>query len=225
MAKARNYYQESLQEIASLPGGKKPTLLMHVCCGPCACFPLTFLCPHFDVTLYYDNSNIYPESEFLRRRGELEKLLGYYKRDYGFAIGLIEPPYDHEKYMEDLRPYASDPEGGRRCLLCYEKRMKEAYDYAEEHGYDYFCTVMSISRQKSSKAMNEIGEKLEKEHSHTKYFYSDFKKADGDLFARNLRVHYGLYNQLYCGCEYSFEAGKKRLEAEGKDPETMLKGE
>ena len=219
---AENFYRKSLQEIASIPAGKKPTFLFHVCCGPCACFPLLFLAPHFDVTIYYDNSNIFPESEFARRRDELERLLALYKRDYGYDIKLIKPPYDHEAYMKDLRPLAQEKEGGRRCFLCYEKRMREAYDYAESHGFDYFATVMSISRQKDSSTMNQIGMELEKTHAHTKYFYSDFKKANGQLFGVKLRDHYGLYNQLYCGCEYSLQEGKKRLKSEGKDPDSIL---
>ena len=52
-----NYYDVSLQELKRI-GDRKPRLLMHACCGPCSCFPLTFLCPHFDVTIYYANSNI-----------------------------------------------------------------------------------------------------------------------------------------------------------------------
>ena len=219
---SENYYLKSLDEIASLPKGDRPTLLFHVCCGPCACFPLLFLAPHFDITIYYDNSNIYPESEFLRRREELRKLLAYYKRDYGFEIKLIMPPYDHDAYMKDLRPLAHEKEGGTRCRLCYKKRMEEAYDFAEAHGFDYFCTVMSISRQKDSLTMNEIGKELEKSHAHTKYFYSDFKKANGQLFGVKLRDHYRLYNQLYCGCEYSLLEGKERLAKEGKDPESIL---
>lgn len=219
---SENYYLKSLQEIASLPKGSKPTFLFHVCCGPCACFPLLFLAPHFDITIYYDNSNIYPESEFYRRREELEKLLGFYKRDYGLEIKIIEPPYDHGSYMKELRPLAQEAEGGERCRLCYAKRMKEAYDYAEKERFDYFATVMSISRQKDSQVMNEIGKELEKTHPHTKYFYSDFKKANGQLFGVELRKHYGLYNQLYCGCEYSLAEGKQRLAKLGKDPESIL---
>lgn len=217
-----DYYKLSLKETASLPSGRKPTFLLHVCCGPCASFPLLFLCPHFDLTLYYDNSNIYPEEEFYRRRGELEKLLGYYKRDYGFDIRLIKPNYDHEGFMKDLRVYACAKEGGERCLLCYKKRMSEAYDYAESHGFDYFATVMSISRQKNSAVLNEIGKDLEQYHPTTKYFYNDFKKANGQLYSQSLRKHYALYNQLYCGCEYSFVEGKQRLVDKGMDPSLIL---
>lgn len=203
-----NYYERG-EEIISSFGGKKKSLLMHVCCAPCACFPLTYVCEHFDLTIYFDNSNIYPEAEYQKRLGELEKLLAYMKRDYGYDIKLIVPPYDHEAYMADLLPYKDQPECGFRCHLCYRKRMKSSFDYAESHGYDYFCTVMTISREKNSLILNHIGEELEKEYSKTKYFYSDFKKHDGALKGVNIRKGYDLYYQKYCGCEFSLESRLK----------------
>ena len=213
-----NYHQKSEMTLDILrKEGRHPSLLMHVCCGPCSCFPLTYLCRDFDVTLYYGHSNIYPEEEFLRRRKELETLLVDIKRDYGFDVKLVMPPYEHETYMEDLHQFASEKEGGKRCLLCYKKRMKEAYDYAEKQGFDYFCTVMTISRQKNSQILNRLGKELEAEHAHTRYFYSDFKKKGGIDKGREMRIHYGLYNQLYCGCEYSLDAAKDRLAQSDQD--------
>ena len=203
-----NYYDRGEEIIASFANQKK-TLLMHVCCAPCACFPLTYVCEHFDLTIYFDNSNIYPEEEYQKRLGELEKLIGYMKRDYGFEIKLIVPPYDHEKYMRELLPYKDEPECGHRCHLCYNKRMASSYDYAEEHGFDYFCTVMTISREKNSLILNHIGEELEKKHAKTKYFYSDFKKRDGALKGVTIRKNYDLYCQKYCGCEFSLESRQK----------------
>src|SRR5574344_96631 len=70
-----NYYKKSLEILDSLPKGEKPSLLLHACCGPCSCFPLTFLCPHFEVTIYFNNSNIFTESEYLRRLEELKKFI------------------------------------------------------------------------------------------------------------------------------------------------------
>ncbi len=203
-----NYYDKGEEIIASF-GGEKKSLLMHVCCAPCACFPLTYVCKHFDLTIYFDNSNIYPEEEYQKRLGELEKLIFYIKRDYGYDIKLIVPAYNHEKYMEDLLPYKDEPECGKRCHICYNKRMKSSYDFAEEHGFDYFCTVMTISREKNSLILNHIGEELEKTHSKTKYFYSDFKKHDGALIGVNMRKGYDLYYQKYCGCEFSLESRLK----------------
>lgn len=209
------YYDKSIETLKEIDKlSQKPCLLLHACCGPCSCFPLVFLCPHFRVTIYYGNSNIYPESEYQKRLATLKELLMDLKRDYGFEIGLITPPYDNHSYMKELAPYAQEPEGGKRCHLCYEKRMEEAYAYAEREHYDYFCTLMTISRQKSSLVMNQIGEKLEKKHPSVPYFYSDFKKKDGALKGQRIRAFYGLYNQDYCGCVYSLENRKRQKEKE-----------
>jgi len=206
-----NYYLQSLDEIEKIKAsGKRPKLLFHVCCGPCACWPLDFLCPVFDVTIYYNNSNIYPKEEFDHRLAEVRKLIANYKRDKGYEIELIVPPYDYETYRQDLVPFAEEREGLNRCQICYRKRMAEAYDYADQHGYDYFTTVMTVSRQKNSQVMNLIGKELEKDHPNCKYFYSDFKKDNGVLRGKEIRLRYDLYNQNYCGCEYSLANRKER---------------
>ena len=166
---------------------------------------------------YFNNSNIYPENEYVRRRDELKKFLTFFERDYGYKVNVIETKYDNESYNKDLEPYANQDEGLERCQICYTKRMKEAYEYAENNGFDYFTTVMTISRQKNSQILNLIGESLEKTHKKTKYFYSDFKKNRGIDIGREMRLHYNLYNQLYCGCKYTYEKGlKKQAEKEEK---------
>lgn len=207
--KKTRYYDFGEAVIASLHGERKK-LLFHVCCGPCACFPLTYLCPHFDVTIYYCNPNIYPSEEYERRLGELKKLLEYLKRDYRFEIELVVPPYDPEAYYEFIKPYEHLPEGSERCHHCYEYRMDEAYQYAVDHHFDYFTTVMTVSRQKSSVVLNEVGRKLEAQHPSVPYLYTDFKKKDGALKGVKIRDHYGLYNQQYCGCRASYEEYLKR---------------
>ena len=206
-----NYFQISEKKIQEIEqSNTKPSILLHVCCGPCSCFPLLYLTPHFDVTIYFNNSNIYPEKEYNRRYEELIKFLSFFKKDYGYDVKVIKTDYDNDKYNLDLEPYKDEKEGGNRCHLCYEKRMKEAYDFAEEKGFDYFTTVMTISRQKNSQILNEIGKKLEKEHQFTKYFYSDFKKNKGIDIAREMRIHYDLYQQLYCGCKYTYQQGLEK---------------
>lgn len=213
-----NYYQKSLQILDKMPkNADKPSLLLHACCGPCSTFPLTFLCPNFNVTIFFNNSNIYPESEYIRRLEELKKFLAYFEKDYGYHVELIVRPYDNENYNKDLEPFASLPEGETRCFICYEKRMDEAFKFANENGYDFFTTVMTISRQKNSQKLNEIGEKLQTKYSHTKYFFSDFKKNKGIDIAREMRIHYNLYQQLYCGCKYTFEKGIEK-EKNKKEP-------
>ncbi|MCI5773665.1 MAG: epoxyqueuosine reductase QueH [Erysipelotrichaceae bacterium] len=195
-----HYYQLSLEEIAKIKAlPYKPKLLLHACCAPCSCFPLTFLHEHFQITIYYNNSNIYPQTEYQIRLEELKK----YLHDYYPDIAIIVPTYDHDNYIKDLAPFAHLPEGQQRCFLCYTKRMDEAYAYASQHGFAYFTTVMSVSRQKNSLKLNEIGEALSKKYPNVKYFYSDFKKKDGFLIGNNMAKALNMYRQKYCGCEYS----------------------
>ena len=177
----------------------KPKLLLHTCCAVCATVPLEKCAEAFDLTLYFNNSNIYPEREYDRRLNELRR----YLTDHYPSVKLIVTPYQHEDYMKDLEEFKDSREGGVRCKKCYTKRMKEAYDYAEKHGFDFFSTVMTISRQKNSLVLNQIGEELSESHPKTAYFYSDFKKNGGQDRSIELRNLNGLYQQTYCGCEYS----------------------
>ena len=200
--------------MATIPEGAKPSLLLHVCCGPCACFPLLFLCKRFKITIYYANSNIYPPEEYAHRLSELRKLVSYLCRDLGFEIDMVVPPYDNEVFTETLRPLKDEPEGGKRCLLCYQMRMEESYRYAYDHGYEFFTTVMSVSRQKDSRKFNQLGKSLEPQFPGVRYLYSDFKKNKGAEIGVSIRKQYDLYNQCYCGCLFSYEEYLKRPKPE-----------
>ena len=68
----RNYQREMEAEIARLEG-RRPTLLLHSCCGPCSSAVLERLTEHFRVTLLYYNPNIEPEAEYLHRLNEQKR--------------------------------------------------------------------------------------------------------------------------------------------------------
>lgn len=212
-----NYYLKSEEILANIQeSAVKPKLLLHACCGPCSTFPLTYLCPHFDVTIYFNNSNIYPKEEYLRRLEELKKFLLLFEKDYKYHVDLIVTSYDNDTYNLDLEPYKDLPEGSTRCFICYKKRMDEAMNYASKNDFDYFTTVMTISRQKNSQVLNRIGEEISQKYSNVKYFYSDFKKNKGIDMARELRIKYDLYQQLYCGCKYTYLKGLEKEKARKK---------
>lgn len=207
-----NYYKMSLEEIEKIKAtGHKPTLLLHSCCGPCSAWPIEFLHQAFNITILYNNSNIWPEAEFNHRKDEMIRLipaLGYND------IDVVVPPYDNVTYTKEiLSPRASDPEGWLRCFTCYETRMEEGFQYAESHNIEWFTTVMTISRQKDSQILNQIGEKLAAKHPTVKYFFSDFKKAGGQNRRDELVKELDLYHQEYCGCVYSYQERKRKEEA------------
>ena len=201
-----NYYKESLKEIEKFKKehpDHKPSILLHACCVVCACWPIDFLKENgFDVTIMYNNSNIWPEQEYEHRLSELKR---YIKQRWDNAIQIIEEPYNYEAYEATiLKNRGDDPEGWTSCFGCYGERMNAAFAYADEHHFDYFTTVMTFSRQKDSQKINEIGLTLGKKYTHTRYFVSDFKKANGALKSDQICNDYCLYRQDYCGCRFSF---------------------
>ena len=207
-----NYYQKSQIEIDKIVReGKRPTIALHACCGPCSTYPLEFLAPFFDITILYPNSNIYPSEEYFRRLNELKKYIEIFNKENGYSVKLVEFEYKNEEFNKKLEIYKDEPEGGKRCFLCFTLRMDEAYKYADELGFDYVTTVMTISRQKNSQVLNKIGNELSAKYK-TKYFYSDFKKKNGINRSYELRRKYNLYNQQYCGCVYSYAHYLKKIE-------------
>ncbi len=192
------YYQKHLKQIREL--NHRPRLLIHICCGVCSVYPLRYLREYFDITIFFSNSNIYPYEEFERRLDALKTYLRILNDD---QIKLIVDRYDNTSYMEKLSVLKDEPEGGRRCRMCYAMRMEETFRYASSHGYEYCTTVMSISNRKNADWLNEIGEELGKKYPGTTYLYADFKKGDGIIMNDRLNKELGLYHQDYCGCIYS----------------------
>ena len=103
-----------------------------------------------------------------------------------------------------------EPEGGERCFLCYEMRLRKTAQEAVRGGYDYFATTLSISPLKNAGKLNEIGEKVGKEWG-ALWLPSDFKKKNGYKRSVELSKEYHLYRQDYCGCVYSKAERTKNL--------------
>ena len=193
-----NNYQKHLNQIANLKS--RPTLLIHICCGVCSVYPLEYLRKYFNITVFFSNSNIYPYEEFEKRLNALNQYLTYLNDN---SIKLIVDTYNNDEYMKKLEPFKDEPEGGKRCKVCYRLRMEEAFKYADKHHYDYVTTVMSISNRKNADWINEIGEDLNNTYQNTKYLYADFKKGDGITMNDSMNKKLNLYHQDYCGCVYS----------------------
>ena len=208
------YYQKSLQILNELKNldKNKPTLAFHVCCGPCSLYPLEMLSDFFEITVLYNNSNIFPREEFDKRFIELKSIVDDLNKRKNLSINIVTFDYDYETYMKDLLPYKDQPEGRERCHICYKKRMVEAFEYAKENSFDYVTTSLTSSRQKSSFVINQIGEEISKNAAKPQYFYSDFKKKAWSEIGYKLAREKGIYLQDYCGCEYSLEDSIKRKE-------------
>lgn len=196
---------KTLADIKS--SGARPRLLLHSCCAPCSSYVLEYLSSFFEITLFFFNPNIAPRGEFDFRLSELERFV----REAGYGAKVLSPEYDSREFFDSVRGLEDCPEGGERCRVCYELRLRRTAAEAKNGGYDYFCTTLSISPYKRADWLNEIGLKLEGECG-VEYLCSDFKKKNGYKRSIELSNEYGLYRQNYCGCVYSKLARDKRDE-------------
>jgi predicted adenine nucleotide alpha hydrolase (AANH) superfamily ATPase len=202
MEKKINYQKELQKVLKNIENTKnKPKLLLHACCGPCFTIPFEILKDFFDITIIYNNSNIYPEEEHFRRLNELKK----YISDINANIKLIEIPYDNLTYNKDLEPFGNLAEGHERCRVCFRKRLAFGFKYAEKNGFDFFTTVMTISRYKNAQDINKIGYELESRFKSVKWLPADFKKENGYEQSLILIKEHEMYFQEYCGCIYSYK--------------------
>ena len=188
----------TLKEI--IESGKKPKLLLHVCCAPCSSYVLEYLTNYFDISVFYYNPNISSVDEYNKRLKEEQRFVLEYP--FKNKINVIPGVYDNDKFEKIIEGLEEEKEGGARCFKCYRLRLEESAKYAKDNNFDYFTTTLTISPYKNSNKLNEIGRELEEEYG-IKYLYSDFKKKNGYKRSIELSREYNLYRQDYCGCKYS----------------------
>lgn len=193
-------YQIILDKEIQALDGRRPSLLLHSCCGPCSTYVLEYLSQYFDITVFYYNPNIYPPEEFEKRTVEQKRLIEKMFPDK--SVGFVEGQYDDNRFYEAVKGLEDLPEGGERCFKCYRLRLEETAKKAKEYGFEYFTTTLSISPHKNAQKLNEIGEAVAQEYG-LKYLLSDFKKKNGYKRSCELSAEYEIYRQDYCGCVFS----------------------
>lgn len=168
-------------------------LLLHICCGPCALYPIKQLAKNRfkEIVGYYYNPNIHPPSEYKRRRdalaGAVEKI----------GLEVIYPLYKMEEYFKKTISKQDSPE---RCRRCWELRLSKTADFAKENGFSAFTTTLLISPYQDHDVVRKIGEGIATKKD-IEFYYEDFRK--GFRESQEEAKGQGLYRQKYCGCVFS----------------------
>lgn len=189
-------HQKQTDVLLSALDGRRPTLLLHSCCGPCSSYVLEYLTQYFDVTILFYGPNIQPREEYELRLAHQRKVLEH------MPAKILACDYDGERFDRAVAGLEAEPEGGDRCTVCFALRIDETARLAHQHGFEYFCTTLSVSPHKDAQRINALGEAAEKRFG-VKWLPSDFKKRGGYQRSIVLSREWGLYRQDYCGCAYS----------------------
>jgi predicted adenine nucleotide alpha hydrolase (AANH) superfamily ATPase len=171
-------------------------VVLHICCGVCAAGAVEALSGEGHQVLgFFYNPNIHPAEEYQRRLDVAYRVAK--ELDFPLEAG----PYTPEEWLDQTSSLKDEPEGGRRCQVCYRLRLEKTYEYMLACGADAFTTTLTISPHKSAQSINNIGKEIGGE----KFLMRDFKKKDGFKRAVQLAKQWELYRQDYCGCIYSMK--------------------
>lgn len=177
------------------------SVLIHICCAPCATVPIKRLMPEYSVSGFFYNPNIYPKTEYDFRIKEFESYLQEEKIPYYFG------EYDCEKWEKAIKDFRDEPEGGKRCEICYRYRMDETALMAKKLGCDYFTTTLTLSPHKNAEVINRIGSAIGKTRG-VQFLEANFKKQNGFKESCEISHARNMYRQEYCGCKYSIKQAK-----------------
>ena len=192
-------YQKELDDIIKCQE-KPKTLFLHSCCAPCSSYVLEYLSKYFEITVFYYNPNISPESEYRNRVREIQRLIRENEKNYENKVSFIEGSYDPEVFYEMARGMEDLPERGKRCSICFYMRLKRVMEYALAHGYSQVTSVLGVSRYKNLAQVNEAAEKAARETG-AEYIQIEGRKGGMQDRRAALIRELILYSQTYCGCK------------------------
>lgn len=171
-------------------------LLLHMCCGPCSCYPVKKLRQEgIEPVGYFFNPNIHPYKEWDMRL----------KTAREFAVKVDMKMYDDDNYrLRDFlrRALAAEAVENGRCRMCYTWRLEETARFAAEQGFDAFTSTLFYSIYQQHELMKETAEHFAKLYG-VELYYEDFRPGwqEGIDISQELE----LYRQPYCGCIFSEE--------------------
>lgn len=197
-------------------------LLLHMCCGPCSCYPVKVLREQgIEPTGYFFNPNIHPYKEWDMRLKAAEEFA---------ARSEMKIITDKHYMLRDFlrRALAAEQAENGRCRMCYTWRLEETARYAAENGFDAFTSTLFYSIYQQHELMKETAEHFARVYG-VKFHYEDFRP--GWQEGIDMSVEMGLYRQPYCGCifseeeRYSRELRKARKKANKAKKRARLEAE
>ena len=197
-------------------------LLLHMCCGPCSCYPVKVLREQgIEPTGYFFNPNIHPYKEWDMRLKAAEEFA---------ARSELKIITDKHYMLRDFlrRALAAEQAENGRCRMCYTWRLEETARYAAENGFDAFTSTLFYSIYQQHELMKETAEHFARVYG-VKFHYEDFRP--GWQEGIDMSVEMGLYRQPYCGCifseeeRYSRELRKARKKANKAKKRARLEAE
>ena len=182
-------------------------VLLHCCCAPCSSAIIEWMLQNgIRPVLYYCNSNIFPEEEYLIRKNECTR----YAAELGLEI--VDDDYDHAAWSCAIHGHETEPERGSRCLECFRMRLLSAARRCKDMGLATFTTTLASSRWKRLDQIAEAGHWAASQVGGVQFDDRNWRKGGLQQRRNELLREHGFYNQVFCGCEYSLAARLSQMQ-------------
>ena len=171
-------------------------LLLHMCCGPCACYPIKQLkLKGIESVGYFFNPNIHPYKEWEARLHTAIKLANIENIQL-----FIHKSYDIREFLK--KALVSEGERNGRCNMCYAWRLEEVARFAADNKFEAFTSTLFYSIYQQHDLLKLKAERLARKYK-INFYYEDFRI--GWQEGIDISIERGLYRQKYCGCIFSEE--------------------
>ena len=183
-------------------------LLLHMCCGPCSCYPVKKLrADRIEPVGYFFNPNIHPYQEWRQRLKAAKEFAekvsmpihtveNYQLRDF------LDRVYKVVDNIESEDTIAFNDGHHARCKICYAWRLMETAKFAAENNFDAWSSTLFYSIHQNHELMKLTAEKIAKQVG-IEFYYEDFRIGWQEGIDISLELR--LYRQNYCGCIFSEE--------------------
>ncbi len=169
-----------------------PRVLVHICCGPCALYPVQDLRKQgYEVVGLFYNPNIHPLQEYMRRRQGAQEVA----RGLDLKMIYKDEEYDPVTYMRHIAFREAN-----RCLLCYQLRLQRTMSIAERGKFDFFTSTLLYSIHQKHQDIVRLGRDMAG-NKELQFLDRDFRTGWKQGVQQSL--DWGIYRQQYCGCLYS----------------------
>ena len=171
-------------------------LLLHMCCGPCSCYPVKKLREDgIEPVGYFFNPNIHPYKEWEMRLQTAKEFAAKVKMEIH-----TDEDYRLRDFLKKALIAENEPNG--RCTMCYTWRLEQAAKFAAANGFEAFTSTLFYSIYQQHDLMRRTAEHFAEIYG-VQFYYEDFRPGwqEGIDISRELE----LYRQPYCGCIFSEE--------------------
>lgn len=191
---------KELDRVIQKRGKRTPRVLLHACCGPCSSAVLEYLAQYFDVTVLWYNPNIYPQAEFDLRFKTLVSLIE--KMGLADRVSVLAEPRKSEAYYSRIKGLENGSRGRpalRGMLPAAAHGMRAPREILRLRLFLQYPHPLPPQ----GRGPHQHSRRGDRPRRRRELAPSDFKKRDGENRSIELCEQYGVYRQLYCGCEFS----------------------